>query len=70
MGERSLMGRISVLLIGKIAELFISMLMGFFLVKTKVMKSSDSNALSMVALYLVTPCVILNAFQVKYSNSI
>ena len=64
------MGRISVLLIGKIAELFISMLMGFFLVKTKVMKSSDSNALSMVALYLVTPCVILNAFQVKYSNSI
>jgi predicted permease len=34
------------------------------------MKAEESKSLSVVALYLVTPCVIINAFQIKYTESI
>lgn len=54
----------------QIAELFLVMIMGFVLVKTNLMKAEESKTLSIVALYLVTPCVIINAFQIKYTESI
>jgi predicted permease len=54
----------------QIAELFLVMIMGFVLVKTNLMKAEESKSLSVVALYLVTPCVIINAFQIKYTESI
>ena len=58
---------ITLLLIRQIAILFIMIFMGFTLVKTKLMKTEDSRSLSMVALYLIVPCVILEAFQVDYT---
>jgi malate permease and related proteins len=61
---------ISLLLMKQIAELFLVMIMGFVLVKTNLMKAEESKSLSVVALYLVTPCVIINAFQIKYTESI
>ncbi|MBW6410877.1 AEC family transporter [Clostridium weizhouense] len=61
---------ISLLLMKQIAQLFLVMLMGFVLVKTHLLKAEDSKSLSIVALYLVMPCVIINAFQVKYTESI
>lgn len=61
---------ISLLLMKQIAELFLVMVMGFVLVKTHLLKTEESKSLSVVTLYLVMPCVIINAFQVKYTESI
>ncbi|OPJ64215.1 AEC family transporter [Clostridium oryzae] len=61
---------ISLLLMKQIAVLFLIMVMGFVLVKTHLLKTEESKTLSVVALYLITPCVIINAFQVKYTDSI
>ncbi|MDS0524298.1 AEC family transporter [Clostridium sp. SHJSY1] len=61
---------ISLLLMKQIGELFLIMVMGFLLVKTHLLKAEDSKSLSIIALYLVTPCVIINAFQVKYTENI
>lgn len=46
------------------------MAMGFILVKTRLMEAEESKSLSMVIIYLIMPCVIINAFQVKYTESI
>lgn len=59
---------VSILLLKQIIELFLMMFMGYILVKFKKIKSEDSKGLSVVVLYLVMPCVILNAFQVDYSK--
>lgn len=61
---------ISLLLMKQIAQLFLVMLMGLVLVKTHLLKAEDSKILSIVTLYLIMPCVIINAFQVKYTESI
>ena len=54
---------VSVLLIQQIAQLFIVLLMGYVVVKAGLLKASDSKVLSVVFVYLVMPCVVLNAFQ-------
>lgn len=54
---------VSLLLLRQIAQMFVYALMGWALVRTKVIRSEDSRILSLVALYLVTPCSILSAFQ-------
>lgn len=43
------------------------MFCGWLLVKWKLLKPEDSKVMSVVAIYLVTPCVIVHAFQVDYS---
>jgi len=58
---------ISILLVKKLFELFLIMIMGFTLVKLKVLNSKDSKSISIISLYLITPCVIINAFQVQYT---
>lgn len=55
---------ITLLLIQKIASLFLILLAGFALVKLKVVSSKDSRTLSAVALYLLTPSVIITSYQV------
>lgn len=59
---------VSILLLEQIIKLFLMMFMGYILVKFKKANSEDSKGLSVVALYLVMPCVILNAFQVDYTK--
>lgn len=61
---------IAVILTTKIISLFLIMLMGALLVKFRILKTSDSRSISAVALYLVTPCSMLNAFQVDYSPEV
>lgn len=58
------------LLTKQIAELFLIMFFGFVLVKSKILKTDDSRVLSAIALYLIIPCVIINAFQITYSDDI
>lgn len=59
---------ISLLLAKQIVELFLMLVMGFVLVKIHLLKSTNSESLSVVALYLVTPCVIIESFQVNLTN--
>lgn len=58
---------ISLLLMNQIIQLFIMIFMGFIIVKAKLLKAEDSKILSVIVLYLVIPCVIINAFQVDYT---
>ncbi|MDO5590166.1 MAG: AEC family transporter [Lachnospiraceae bacterium] len=58
---------ISILLAKQIAQLFLMIFMGYLIVKLGLIKDSDSKVLSKIILYLVIPCVIINAFQVDYT---
>ena len=58
---------ISILLMEQIIQLFLMIFMGFLIVKTKLLNSEDSKILSIIVLYLIIPCVIINAFQVDYT---
>ena len=51
--------QISLLLMQQIAQLFLILLMGYAVVKTGLLKASDSKVLSVVFVYLVMPCVVL-----------
>ncbi len=59
---------ISILLMEQIIELFIMIFMGFIIVKAGIVKDEDSKILSKIVLYLIIPCVIINAFQVDYTS--
>lgn len=61
---------IAVQLFQQILSLFIIIGLGFLFVKLGFLKSGDSRVLSVVCIYLVIPCVILNAFQIDYTPEI
>ncbi len=61
---------IPVLLLYKIAQLFIIMLFGFALVKLRIVKSGDSYILSKISLYLLMPATILCSFDVEITEEI
>lgn len=60
--------QISILLVKQILELFLMILMGYIIVKTGLLKDEDSKVISKIVLYLIIPCVIINAFQVEYTD--
>lgn len=62
--------QISLLLMEEIIKLFVIMFMGYAVVKAGLMKSSESKSVSVIMVYLVIPCVILNAFHVEYTPDV
>ena len=56
---------LSLILLRQIAQLFILVFLGWAIVKAGILKSEDSRTLSMILLYIITPCVALNAFQLE-----
>ncbi|WP_330721042.1 AEC family transporter [Paenibacillus polymyxa] len=54
----------------KILQLFLIMILGYLLVKVKIVKAEESVVLSKISLYLVMPCVIINVFQVDFKKDI
>ena len=48
----------------QITELFLMIFMGYVIVKARLLKGEDSKVISKIVLYLIIPCVIINAFQV------
>ena len=54
----------------KIVQLFTFLILGFILVKTKVVKSADSTVLSKISLYLLMPSAIINAFDFELTAQI
>lgn len=62
--------QISILLMQEIIKLFVIMFMGYAVVKAGLMKASESKSVSVILVYLVNPCVIVNAFQVEYTPEV
>ena len=60
----------SLLLLQKVLQLFLIMILGFVVVKTKLVKSEHSMVLSKLSLYLFMPSVIINSFNVKVTGDI
>lgn len=58
---------LSILLLKKIAVMLLMVLMGFGLVKAKLLKSEQSVVLSVINLYVACPCMILSAYQLDYT---
>ena len=56
--------QISLLLAHEIAQLFLILLAGFVLVRAGLLRAADSKVLSVILVYLVIPCVIIDAFQI------
>ncbi|MGQ9444730.1 Membrane transport protein [[Pasteurella] aerogenes] len=61
---------IAFLLGTKIVELTLAVLMGYALVKSKALTSKDSYPLSVIGLYIISPAVMINAFQIDYTPEI
>lgn len=61
---------ISLILMRQIVKLFLILLMGWGIVKAKLLRPEDSRSLSVVMVYLLTPCVIIDAFQVDYTPQV
>lgn len=61
---------IAILLTQKIIQLFLTMIMGYIIVKAGILKADDSFVLTKLAVYLITPCAILNAFQVDFTPGV
>ena len=68
--QRKMNHMISVILAKKILSLFIIMLLGIGLVKRNVITVEGSKSISLVMLYLMIPCSIINSFQVDYTDEI
>ena len=60
----------ALLLAGKITELTLIVLMGMALVKSKLLNSEHSRTLSVIALYLISPSVMIHAFQIENTPDI
>lgn len=60
----------ALLLAEKIAQLTVIVLMGIVLVKCKLLKSTDTYPLSVITLYIISPSVMIHAFQTDYTPEI
>ena len=58
---------ISLLLLRQIAQLFLALLAGWLLVRLGKAVPEDSKKLSVVALYIVNPCVIISSYQIDFT---
>ena len=61
---------VSLILTEQIIKLFIILLLGFLLVKLGLLKASDSKSVSVILVYLILPCMIINAFQIDYTPQV
>ncbi|MBE6466010.1 MAG: AEC family transporter [Denitrobacterium detoxificans] len=61
---------LSLTLAWNIFTLFIIMAMGFALVKTGIAKPEHSHGVSLLSLYIVSPCMIISAFQVELTDDL
>lgn len=61
---------ITLLLCRQIIQMFLWIFLGWLLVRLRLLKSSDSQVLSVVCLYLIYPCIIVNAFQMERTDDL
>ncbi len=58
------------LLFYKIVQLFAFMLLGFLIVKLKLVKSEDAVVLSKISIYILMPATIISAYNVEVTEAI
>ena len=68
--KRNVTRMISLILAEKIFSLFLIMFMGYAVVHWGLLHAEDSKTLSLISLYLISPCVIISAFQVQYTPDV
>lgn len=61
---------ITLLLIEKIASLFLIMAVGFALVRLHLLKTGDSKTLSVLSVYVICPCAFISATQVDLTPDV
>lgn len=61
---------ITLLLIEKIASLFLIMAVGFALVRLRLLKTGDSKTLSVLSVYAICPCAFISATQVDLTPDV
>lgn len=61
---------VSLLLMRYIAQLFLMMFMGAAVVRAGALKTQDSRVLSVTALYLITPCLIISSFLIDMTPAV
>lgn len=61
---------VSILLAKQVLKLFLILLLGYILVKSGKLKASDSKSVSVILVYLVIPCMIINSFQIDYTPQV
>ena len=61
---------IGLLLAKKIASMFVIIAMGFVIVKAGILKTKESRQFSLLALYVITPCMILSSFQIELTDEV
>lgn len=61
---------ITLLLIEKIASLFLIMAVGFALVRLHLLKTGDSKTLSVLSVYAICPCAFISATQVDLNPDV
>ena len=59
---------LSLLLMKQICQLFFMIFFGFLLVRRKLLTTEDSKVISMIILYVASPCAILNSFMIEFSQ--
>ena len=52
---------VSLILTEQIVKLFIILIIGFIMVRIGLLKVSDSKSISVLLVYLVLPCMIINS---------
>lgn len=61
---------ISILLAKKITEFFVFIILGYLVVKCKILKAEDSAVVTKLCIYLMTPAIIINAFQIDATGNV
>lgn len=61
---------IAILLADTIVQLTLMVILGYAVVKTKLLKTEESYPLSVIGLYIISPAMLITAFQVEYSKDI
>ena len=61
---------ITLQLLQQIIVFFLMMSCGFTVVKCGLIDAKSSRTFSVICIYIIMPCVMINAFQIEYSRSI
>lgn len=62
--------KLSLLLAGQIASMFLMLALGVALIRFKVLKTQDATVISKILLYAVVPCAILKSYEIDFSTSL
>jgi len=58
---------LSLLLLKKILSLYLILLSGALLVRSRLLKADSGKVISVINMYLIAPCSILSSFQIEHS---